>query len=226
MKDSTFDLLKALQLFAELSENYSDIYFKIEDILLSRYEILDVSESAIISCAYSISGFGSEILFQYMEKIITQNFNQLDNNGFRDVVRGFIISSLGSNQFFKMVKSRIKDHFSLFNITELVFITKCFYDKKEGDKDLFESIEKELSKYLNKMDNILLDELCTIVDCLCKTKLFSREFQKIVEFVIYHKIKEITGNSKICNFLYKSYYNSGMCSIGLMNVLYSSFTGN
>jgi hypothetical protein len=165
-----------------------------------------------------------QLLFSYMEKLITSQFNELDNRSFRDVVRGFIISTLGSSEFFQLMKMRINENYSLFNVTELVFITKCYYDKKEGDKDFYQSIEKELSNYLKK-DDITLDEICTITDCLCTTKLFSRDFQKLLELVISNKIKEITGNPKISNFLYKKYYNSGMCSLGLMNLLYNSFTG-
>ncbi len=217
--------MKVLQLYAEVSDNYSDVYFKIEDIILSRYETLELSEAAIVSCAYSISGFGSEMLFQYMEKILISRFNEIDNNSFRDVVRGFIISQLGSDAFFQLIKTRIEENFSLFNVTELVFITKCYFDKKQGDKDFFNQIEKELGKHLAKMDSVLLEEICTIVDCLCKTKVFSREFQKLLEMVINSKIKEITGSPKICNFLYSLYYDSGMCSLGLMNLLYNSFTG-
>jgi hypothetical protein len=160
-----------------------------------------------------------------MEKLLMSRFNELDNNSFRDVVRGFIISQLGSDTFFQLIKNRIKDNYNLFNMTELIFIAKCFFDKNQGDKEFFEIIEKELGKHLVKMDSVLLEEICTIVDCLCRTKVFSREFQKLVEIVINSKIKDITGNTKICNFLYNLYYDSGMCSLGLMNLLYNSFTG-
>jgi hypothetical protein len=217
--------LKVLQIYAEVSEHYSDIFVKVEEILLSRYEILELPEAAVICCSYAIAGMGSPNLFQYMEKLITSQFNDLDKTSFRDVVRGFIISTLGSSEFFQLMKMRIKENYPLFNVTELVFITKCYFDKKEGDKDFYDSIEKELAIHLKSSPPIPLDEICTIVDCLCRTKIFSREFQKILEFIISQRIKEITGNPQICNFLYKTYYNSGMCSLGLMNLLFNSFSG-
>jgi hypothetical protein len=223
-KDTTHDLLKVLQVYAEVSEHYSDIFFKIEEIILGRYEVLELQEAAVVCCSYAIAGLGSPNLFQYMEKLIVSQFNELDKSSFRDVVRGFIISTLGSSDFFQLMKMRIKESYTLFNVTELVFITKCYFDKKEGDKDFYDSIEKELAKHLNSSETTL-DEICTIVDCLCRTKIFSREFQKLLELIISQRIKEITGNPKICNFLYKTYYNSGMCSLGLMNLLFNSFTG-
>ena len=102
-KDSTFDLLKVIQTFSEISEYYMGIYKKIEDVILSRYEQLELSDATVIACGYAISGLGSETFFEYLEKLITSKFSQLDKNGFREVVRALIVSMNGSPEFFKLI---------------------------------------------------------------------------------------------------------------------------
>jgi hypothetical protein len=223
-KDSTFDLLKIIQTYSEISEFYMDIYKKIEDIILSRYEQLELSEATVIACGYAVSGLGSEMLFEYLEKLITSQFTKLDKDGFREAVRALIISLNGSPMFFELINHNLKDNLKLFNIIEKIYITKAFYDKKLGDKELYEIIEKSLTESLSDPKELLLEEICAIADCLCYTRMFSRQFQKIFEMVISSRIKDILGNPKVNSFLYKTFYSTGMCSVGLMNLLLKSYT--
>ena len=58
---------------------------------MTRYEQLTLEEATCIACAYSISGNGSKQLFELLEKLVTNQFNYLDNNGIREVVRGIIL---------------------------------------------------------------------------------------------------------------------------------------
>lgn len=218
-KDSTFDLLKVVQTFSEISQYYFDIFKKIEDIILSRFEQLELNEVTVIACGFAISGTGSDLFYHYMEKQIISNFTQLDKQGFREVVRALVISQNASPEFFQLIKHNIKNHLDMFNLNEKVLITKCFASTKHGDKELFSQIEKSISDLLLNINNVLLDEICIIAECLCTSKVFSREFQKLFEHVISQKIKEITINKKVCQFLYKTFYQSGMCSVGLMNIL-------
>jgi hypothetical protein len=68
-----------------------DLYIKIEQILLSRYEQLTLEEATCIACAFSISGNGSKQFFELLEKMITNQFNYLDKNSIREIVRGSIL---------------------------------------------------------------------------------------------------------------------------------------
>jgi hypothetical protein len=222
-KDSTFDLLKVLQTFSEISEYYMDIYKKIEDIILSRYEQLELSDATVISCAYSVAGMGSEMLFEYLEKLIIANFNKLDKDGFREVIRALIVSINGSEEFFQLVKHNLQNNLDLFNLTELIYIVKAYHEKEQGDKQIFELLEKKISESLTNNKEILLEEICAIADCLCNSKVFSREFQKLFEHVISQRIKDIKGNPKVGKYLYNLFYVSGMCSVGLMNVLHKAY---
>jgi hypothetical protein len=223
-KDSTFDLLKVIQTYSEIAEFYMDIYKKIEDIILSRYEQLELSDATVIACGYSVSGLGSDLFFEYMEKMIIANFTKLDKNGFREAVRALIVSLSGSSQFFELIKYNLKDNIKLFNLTEKSYITKAYFDKKIGDKEFFLMLEESISDSFSDPKELMLEEICAIADCLCYTKVFSREFQKLFENVISSRIKDFAGNPKISQFLYNTYYSSGMCSVGLMNLLMKAYT--
>ena len=87
-KDTTVDLIRVTQSFSEIADYYRDIFDKVEQILLSRYEQLTIEEATCIACAYSISGNGSKLLFELLEKLVTNQFNFLDKSGIRDSVRG------------------------------------------------------------------------------------------------------------------------------------------
>lgn len=223
-KDSTFDLLKVVQTFSEISEFYMDAYKKIEDIILSRYEQLELSDATVIACAYAVAGMGSDLFYEYMEKIIIANFNNLDKQGFREAVRALIVSLNGSEEFFEMINHNIQHNVELFNLTELVYIIKAFHEKNMDDKNLYDLLERKISENLSNSKDVMIEEICAIADCVCSTKVFSREFQKLFELTISQRMKDIAGNPKVCKFLYNLFYTSGMCSVGLMNVLHKAYT--
>lgn len=222
-KDSTFDLLKVVQTFSEISEYYMDVYMKIEDIILARYEQLELSDATVISCAYAVAGMGSNMFFEYLEKIVVSEFNKLDKQGFREVVRAFIVSLNGSEDFFQLIKHNIQNNLDIFNITELVYIVKAYHEKGQGDKFLFDLLEKKISESLIGDKEIMLEEICVVADCLCSSKVFSREFQKLFELLISQRIKDVKGNPKVCKYLYDLFYTSGMCSVGFMNLLLKAY---
>jgi hypothetical protein len=89
-KDTTIDLVRITQTYSEIADYYIDLFIKIEQILLSRYEQLTLEEATCIACAFSISGNGSKQLFELLEKMITNQFNYLDKNSIREIVRGLI----------------------------------------------------------------------------------------------------------------------------------------
>lgn len=217
--------MKLIQTFSEYSEIYEDLYKKIEEILLARYEQLDLTEASIICCGFAVAKMGSQEFYKYLEKIIVSKFNDLDTKGLRECVRGFIISGTGSSTFFQMIKFRIEKDMESFNLTELIFILKCFYDRKEGNSEFYKKIEESVEKYLRKPSEIALEDFCTLADGICKTKVFSRDFQKVFEAALASRAKDIMGKPKINKFLYDTFYQSGMCSVGLMNLLFKTYSG-
>ena len=130
-----------------------------------------------------------------------------------------------SKQFLEMMKFKIKTNIDLFNVTELMYILKSYFIAKQGDDELYSLIEKKTSVFIKDPKEVLLEELCAICDGFCSTKVGSRDFHKLLEYVISSRIKDILSNPKIAKYLYETFYSSGICSVGLMNTLFKSFTG-
>lgn len=216
--------MKVIQTFSEHAEFYEDIYNKLEEIILSRYEQLDSTEASIICCGFAVAKQGSDEFYKYLEKIIISNFNQLDAKGIRECIRGFIISGTGSSAFFQLIKYRIPKDFSNYTLTELIYILKSFFDKKEGDPEFYKNIEEAVEVILKKPKEINLEDFCTLADGIAKTKVFSRDFQKVFEASLASRANDIMSKPKINKYLYDTFSQSGMCSVGLMNLLFKNYS--
>ena len=124
-----------------------------------------------------------------------------------------------------MIKYKIKTNIEIFNVTELMYILKSYHLVKKTDEELIKLIEKNTAEYIKDPKNVLLEELCAISDGFCSTKAGSRDFQKLLEYVISSRLNEILANPKIAKYLYDTFYVSGVCSIGLMNSLFKAYSG-
>ena len=126
-----------------------------------------------------------------------------------------------------------------FNTIELVHVMKAFHDRlrekayyiklnieKAYIDKLFENLELNLTDKIcsQKIDEILLEEICVVVHYYCEVKQVSREFQKLMEKIIFARQVDIGKNPEICKFLYEKFHESGMCSSGMMDLLYSLYT--
>jgi hypothetical protein len=216
--------MKVIQTFSEYAEYYEDMYKKLEEIFLSRYEQLDVTEASIICCGFAVAKQGSEEFYGYLEKIIISNFNGIDSKGIRECVRGFIISGTGSSSFFQLIKFRISKDLSNYSLTELIFILKCFFDKNEGDPEFYKNIEEAVEQILKRPKDIDLEDFCTLADGIAKTKVLSRDFQKVFEASLASRANDIMSKPKINKYLYDTFSQSGMCSVGLMNLLFKNYS--
>jgi hypothetical protein len=123
------------------------------------------------------------------------------------------------------MKFKIKTNIEMFNVTELMYILKSYHLAKRSDEELIKIIEKCTAEFIKDPKNVLLEELCAVTDGLCSTRAGSRDFQKLLEFVISSRLKDILANPKIAKFLYETFYVSGVCSVGLMDSLFKSYSG-
>lgn len=124
-----------------------------------------------------------------------------------------------------MIKYKIKTNVEIFNVTELMYILKSYHLVKKTDEELIKLIEKHTAEYIKDPKNVLLEELCSVSDGFCSTKAGSRDFQKLLEYVISSRLNDILANPKVAKFLYDTFYVSGVCSVGLMNSLFKSYSG-
>lgn len=139
--------------------------------------------------------------------------------------KGFLVSQQGSDQFFEMMKFKIKTNFEIFNLTELMYILKSYHIRKMCDEELSKMIEQRTAELIRDPKAVLLEELCAVCDGFCNSRKGSRDFHKLLEIVIVARLKDIMSKPNISKYLYNTFHTSGLCSVGLMNELYRSYTG-
>jgi len=66
-KVSTYDLLRVLQTFSEISQRYFKLFTQLEMLFLKRFDQMTLDEMTCCACGFAISGFGSQYLFTLME---------------------------------------------------------------------------------------------------------------------------------------------------------------
>lgn len=64
---STYDLLRVLQTFSEVSKRFYRIFTQLEMLFLKRFDQMSVDEMTCCACGFAISGYGSQYLFSLME---------------------------------------------------------------------------------------------------------------------------------------------------------------
>ena len=106
-----------------------------------------------------------------------------------------------SIQFFEMMKFKITTNIEIFNVTELMYILKSYHIANIKDDEFYKLIETKTADFIRNPKDILLEELCAVADGFCSTKSSSREFQKLLEYVISSRIKDIMSKPKIAKYL-------------------------
>lgn len=240
-ESDTYDLIKIIQIYSIMAgNNYSDLFYKLEEIILKRKNSFSAKEAAMIACGYSISSFGTLELYNSLEKLILADFNLLDVDGLRDFIRAFIVSQVGSNKAYLLALSELLNYpekLNKFTINEVVYIMKYFHErfvKNSLYKELgieystldkfFKILENNLIEKVTKLGSkdVLLEEICTICHYYCEVKLISRETQKLMESTILDRINDIRKNQQVLKFLYKIFVESKMCSTSLLDLLMSN----
>ena len=58
-KSTTYDLLRVLQSYSEISKDYPKLFMQLENLFTRRFEQMTVDELTTCASGFSISGFGS-----------------------------------------------------------------------------------------------------------------------------------------------------------------------
>jgi hypothetical protein len=64
---TTYDLLRVLQQFSEISTRFYRLFTQLEMIFLKRFDQMAIDEMTCCAAGFAISGFGSQYLFTLME---------------------------------------------------------------------------------------------------------------------------------------------------------------
>lgn len=66
-KTSTFDLLRVLQSYSEISKAYPKLFILLENLFVYRFEQMTVDELTVCASGFSISGFGTPYFSSVIE---------------------------------------------------------------------------------------------------------------------------------------------------------------
>jgi len=95
-KTTTFDLLRVLQSFSEISEEYPKLFLLLENLFIKRFEQMTTDELTTCASGFAISGYGTPYFNSLLEQGVLHKVGSLESYSLKEVVRGFIISMRGS----------------------------------------------------------------------------------------------------------------------------------
>ena len=78
-KSTTYDLLRVLQSYSEISKDYPKLFLQLENLFTRRFEQMTVDELTTCASGFSISGFGSPYFSKVLEQGILENIGHLSN---------------------------------------------------------------------------------------------------------------------------------------------------
>jgi len=76
-KTTTFDLLRVLQSYSEISKDYPKLFIQLENLFIKRFEQMTLDELTTCASGFSISGYGTPYFSNLLEKGILQNVGHL-----------------------------------------------------------------------------------------------------------------------------------------------------
>ncbi len=106
-KTSTYDLLRVLQTFSEISQRFYKLFSQLEMLFLKRFDQMSVDEMTCCACGFAISGFGSQYLFTIMEKGMYSNMEHFQGENIKEVCKAFIFSMRGTKELHQAMLPRI-----------------------------------------------------------------------------------------------------------------------
>lgn len=142
-KVPTFDLLWIMQTFSEISENFGEIFVKLEFLFLKWYEQLTIEQMSCAACGFAVAGFGSDYFYKLLEVDIWRNFELLDIDGEKEICWGFIYSNKGSKQLFNLMIPKIMGRLEKYSFIEKCFIVDAYHKQNLLSKRM--ALDLELS---------------------------------------------------------------------------------
>lgn len=77
-KTTTYDLLRVLQSYSEISKNYPKLFLLLENLFMQRFDQMTVDEMTTCASGFSISGFGTPYFSNVLEQGILTNVGHLE----------------------------------------------------------------------------------------------------------------------------------------------------
>lgn len=102
---------------------------------------------------------------------------------------------------------------------ELCYIVDSYNQQGMLDKRLQKDLESRISALVDVQPRVSLRELGTVTNIMCKTRVFSREFQKQIERQIIERLEELVLQTDVLYFLGKTFEESGLVSTETLKIL-------
>jgi hypothetical protein len=106
-KVTTFDLLRVLQSFSEISDQFPRLFVQLETLFVQRFDQMSPDEMTVCACGFAISGFGSPFMFNFIEQNMVQNIDQFNAQNVKELCRAFIFSQRGSKNICQVLMPRV-----------------------------------------------------------------------------------------------------------------------
>lgn len=181
-KLTTYDLLRVVQTYSEISKNYPKLFLQLEQLFLRRFDQLSVEEMTTCAAGFAVSGFGSPYFSNLLEQGVLASMGKFDHDCLKEVTRGFVFSQRGSKTLFSMLLPRIRPILHEFSLSELCMLLHSYHDKTYLPKQFAAEIESQVKKLmLERAENLEPNELSLIARAFCKARTASREFHKLLE---------------------------------------------
>lgn len=127
-KTSTYDLLRVLQTFSEISTRFYRLFTQIEMLFLKRFDQMAIDEMTCCAAGFAISGFGSQYIFSLMEQGIFANMDKFsDAENVKEICKAFVFSQRGSRLLHQAMLPRIQATISSFSCKELCYLIHGYH---------------------------------------------------------------------------------------------------
>jgi len=216
---TTFNLLKVLQAFSEISSQFPKLFVQLETLFLKRLDQMSADELTCCACGFAISGFGTPFMFSYIEQNVMANLDQCNAANIKEVCRAFVFSMRGSKQLHQVLMPRIQQVIHTFSCRELCYMVYGFHKAGFLPKPFAAALEGEIVKTLRDVENVELNALQLMTKVFCRTRAGSREFHKLLETVVLTKLDEIQKEPKLLHAIGYEFETSGLCSLDVLKVL-------
>jgi hypothetical protein len=141
-KVTTYDMLRVLQTFSEISTRFYKLFTQLEMLFLKRFDQMTIDEMTCCACGFAISGFGSQYLFTLMEKGVFSNLDKFsDAENVKEVCKAFVFSQRGSRVLFQALQPRIQTVLTSFSCKELCYLLHGYHKQSVLPKPFASAIE-------------------------------------------------------------------------------------
>jgi len=93
---TTYDLLRVLQAYSEISKDFPKLFLQLETLFLRRFDQMSIDEITTCASGFSISGFGSPYFTKMLEQGVMNNLGKFSNTSLKEIARGFVFCMRGS----------------------------------------------------------------------------------------------------------------------------------